>query len=299
MRTFKTLRNLILGELSMVDFPAQTPAVAHITKRKRLVELHSTSTTTPVKKDQETTMTDAEKQALADAQANKEALAKAQAAVTALTSERDATAKLAEAILDLDDAQRSFAKKLSPADRAVFVAKGMTERTAQVEAARGKEVYKRRDGKTFYESDNPEIVALWKRDDEREARLEKIESEKTDAVMKSRVQKSLGNVGGKDDGKVVLLKAVAAIADEEQRKLAEAVLEKANSQCARSFERHSSGGSPDILDESDDDVVIEKKRDEIAKRLQTKNPDLQWLQAMQKAEESKEYADLVDSLGNR
>jgi hypothetical protein len=298
MRKFRTLTGLLLGELSMVDFPAQEPALAKITKRKPLVELPSTST--PIQKnDQETTMTDAEKQALADAQATKEALAKAQAAVTALTTERDSLVAQATAALDLDDDHRAFAKRLPPAERTIFVAKSRAERAAQVEAARGKEVYKRRDGKTFYESDDPEIVALWKRDDKREEEMEVIKAEKTDAVMKSRVGKVLGNVGGKDDGKVILLKAISAWPNEEERKLAEAVIEKANSQCARSFERHSVGGGEGAVDETGDvEAAIEKKGEEIAKRLQ-KDQSLSWTQALQKAAETSEYQTFVDATYNR
>jgi hypothetical protein len=298
MRKFRTLTGLLLGELSMVDFPAQEPALAKITKRKPLVELPSTST--PIQKnDQETTMTDAEKQALADAQATKEALAKAQAAVTALTTERDSLVAQATAALDLDDDHRAFAKRLAPTERAVFVAKSRAERAAQVEAARGKEVYKRHDGKVFYESDDPEIVAVWKHADRIKRELDAVTAEKTDAVMKSRVAKSLGNVGGKDDGKVILLKAIAAWPNEEERKLAEAVVEKANSQCARSFERHSVGGGEGAVDENDPEAAIEKKRDEIAKSLQAKDQGLTWIQAVQKAEESPAYQALVDSTYNR
>lgn len=297
---YNELFDLELDELSMVDFPAQGLALAAITKRKPVVEIGKTAD--PKQDHQETTMTDAEKKALEDKLAEtQKALAKAEALTAEAVKERLAVVGCVDASLDLSDEHRSFAKGLRGPERHEFLAKSAADREAFVVAKRGREVYVTKFGRKFYESDNQEVVELWKRDEKREEELEKIRGASQVEVHKAKAIATLGNVGGKIDGKVALVKAVAGekLTDDE-RKAADATIAQINSQCSMAFTRKSRDGGPNILDEDSPDKLLEDKADEIAKRFIAKG--MSYDQALLKAQETQEYqtyADSLDAFGNQ
>jgi hypothetical protein len=304
-RTFNILKDLDLAELSAVDFPAQSPALAYVTKRKTLVEL--TSTQPNVKKDQEIKMTDAEKKALEDAQAAEKAAVekatKAAADLKAAETARDAAEKTAAAALELSDEHRAFAKRLPADQRAAFIAKGVGDRTAHIEGARGKEVYKSKlTGRTYFESDDPDMVELLKMNDRQAVQLETITVEKADAIIKADAIKKMSHIKADEAVKVALLKAARAIPDENTRAAAEELLEKANKNAAIPYERHSFNGAPapdSEPDPNDLDAAVEKKVDEVAAELLKSQPSLTITKARLKAYDDPRVRDLADSAGNR
>jgi len=143
-----------------------------------------------------------------------------------------------EKMVTLTDAQRAFFKSLDTAGQDAFLEMDDTARDAEVAKAADEDpvVYKGMDGSEFRKSDDPRLIAMAKRDDQRATENALLRKQAEDAQMLA-LSKSddYKFIPGSEATKVAMLKAVHAIPDAAQRDEALTALKAQNAEMAKAF----------------------------------------------------------------
>lgn len=142
-------------------------------------------------------------------------LKKAQDGMTKAEGERDAAQAerdLYKALAEMNDVEKAFYEKLDKeADKKKFRGAGAKERMDMMGKADESDpvVYKSEtSGEVFRKSDDPRLVAMAKRDDEREQKLAKMEADAEDASFKKTAEDDLAKMAGDVDVRTAIVKAV-------------------------------------------------------------------------------------------
>lgn len=152
-----------------------------------------------------------------------------------MTEEEKARLAKAEAIATMNDAQKAHHAGLDDEAAAKFRDMSADDRDAVVEkaakAAKSDDpvVYKSAtSGAEFRKSDDPRLVDMAKREDEREAELLKARELAEETAHKSFAGEVLKNFSGEDKARFALAKAVSGIDDAETRDAVKSALKGAN-----------------------------------------------------------------------
>lgn len=151
----------------------------------------------------------------------------------------------AKALASMTDAQKAHLDTLTGDAAATFLAATPEKRGELVEAAKAEDpiVYtSKRTGDVFRKSDDSRLVAMAKRDDERELEATALRKENRDRELKARVAKEFAHLPGGEDAQVALLEAVESIEDADARKAALAILRAQSAGSSKGFERAGVGG---------------------------------------------------------
>lgn len=200
----KQLRDLAIFEISLVDKPAQEPAVIACVKRAPVAksEPEPPAVTTTEDKSMDPTQMEAR---IAELEAEN-------AALKAKLGEIEASepAEMA-AMSDLPAEELKHAAKLAKAERAAFLAKSAADRAAIVTP-----IYKGADGTLYFRGDE-KVAALAKRADDAEGKAIAV-------ALAKRAEAELSHLPGTVDEKVETLKAIDALPDAARALLAKALL---------------------------------------------------------------------------
>lgn len=243
-----------LDELSLVDKPAQAPALVTLLKRAPdddVVVFKATpgprvEVMTPLEARaiHDVLNTPNGRQVVADfiAQHQKRAIGAQEDTMTTDADRiKDLEALLAKAqgastsLLSLTPDEFAHARTLAGAERDTFIGKSATDRVSIVKAVTA-EVYKAADGTVYRASDDPRLVSMAKRADEAIAKAADVELEK-------RAETVLKHLPGEVAVRKALLSAVECIPDEGVRKAALAILSAADASLSKSFEDIGGSGA--------------------------------------------------------
>ena len=288
----RRMTKFAIDEISAVDFPAQEPARAVITKRKDLGagaagEDHSALL--------ESFM------ALDTAQRNGAVIALAKAlqieftedgrvvdliekagdepAVTGGNTMPDQTPEEVIAglqkdlerltkVAELDDAQRAHFVSLGDDASEQFLASSAEDRAVEVNKATAEDpiVYTDTDGSEYRKSDDSRIVALAKKADKAVQAAATAEALRRNSEFAKRAEDELSNLPGDTGHKALLIKAIEGIEDEDARKAISEMLTAANTANADVLVQRGVG---DARVQPGTDAV--KQLDELAKVYQKEN----------------------------
>ena len=234
----RQIRNLKMTEISAVDDPAQEGARVVLMKRRdgtdnrqqtldlgdaaELAKALTNALNANKGSGGDNAMTDEERKKMEEEKAQREGEMK----------------KLAEEVAGLKKSNERLEtiSKLSADERAhfdgiegaeaqdAFLAKDAEGRKAEIGEARKAAadsdpvVFKSRNGTEFRKSDGAAVIALAKRNDEQEAKIEKMERERETARLEKRATEDFSHLPGDVATRAALVKAVESIEDEEVRK---------------------------------------------------------------------------------
>lgn len=156
--------------------------------------------------------------------------------------------KLAEArsLAELTDVEKGHYFALDAEAQPVFLSKSKTEREAEVNAAKADDpvVYKAIDGTEYRKSDDARLVKMARQaDDDRKALAKERDARRTQEYAK-RAEAEFGHLVGDTDTKVVLLKAVDEITDEDTRRKVTELLKATDNGIAEALKtRGTMGGT--------------------------------------------------------
>jgi hypothetical protein len=166
------------------------------------------------------------------------AAAEANAAVEKRIEKLEGDLAKASALASLTDVQKAHYGALPSDDQDGFLKASPEERQAQVEKAAGDDpvVYTTLDGQEIRKSNGSLVLSLAKRADKNEADLavEKVARERE--TFAKRAKEELGNLPGDESAQVALLKAVAGIPGEADRKAVGEMLAAANEGISKGFQ---------------------------------------------------------------
>lgn len=177
----------------------------------------------------------------------------------------------AEAFGELNDAEKAHFKALSPKDQESFLKMSATDRTGELAKADAANpvVYTATDGSVFRKNDDPRTVAAVKRADELEKSLKAEREANESASFAKRAETELKHFAGDVPARAALLKSVASITDEGQRKQVLEALTAANTALGKSF---VPGGHQDGTQGGPADATTaEAKLDTLAKKYAADN----------------------------
>lgn len=175
----------------------------------------------------------------------------------------------------LSDAQKTHYSALKADAKETFLGKSVEEREAVMVAikAENPEVYKSTDGTVFHKSDDPRFVEMAKQNDANKAALIKAQKETADIGFAKRASEEFGNLPGKPEAHIALIKAVATISDEAIRKEVEATLKAHNTSMSSAF---NDVGTTEVSKQED---TADKEMDRLAKAHVTANPAVNYYDA--------------------
>jgi hypothetical protein len=184
-------------------------------------------------------------------------------------------AERAELVSELNDAQRGIFKGLDTEGQDGFLAMTADQRDAEVAKAADADavVYKSLEGDEFRKSDDPRLIAMAKRDDEKSKQLAKMAQDLVDADLEKRADE-LSHLPGDVAGRVSLLKGIDAL-PEGEREGALAILKAKDAGLAKAFERVGVTGTPEQSEGTE--------LDQIAKRFRDEDPTLSEMDSLNKA----------------
>lgn len=280
----RIMRRFSMAEISAVDEPAQAGALMSIMKARGVSGKEPESPATVKAKEDSMSKTAEELQAELTKSADD--LAKAQA-----------RAERAEKLAELSDAERTHYKTLAEKAQDEFLAKSADERKAIVNdvLVKAKEadpvVYKSSTtGAEYRKSDDPRLIDMAKRDDEREADLKKMREEAANTAFEKRASTEFAKFKGELSVKTALMKAVAGIKDDNTRKGVEEMLKSAHGAVQLTLKEVGSAKDDYTSDdEPDSKKAAEAKLDQLAKaRAADKNePYVKAYQAVLNTDEGK------------
>lgn len=185
----------------------------------------------------------------------------------------------AESISELSDAQKGIFKGLDAEGQVGFLAMTADQRDAEVAKASEADavVYKSESGEEFRKSDDPRLVAMAKRDDEKSAQITKMVQGAVDADLVKRAGE-LAHLPGDVAARVSILKGIDML-PEGEREGATAILKAQNEALAKAFERTGVNGAPEV-----EGTAL----DAVAKRLRDADPTLSEMDSLNKALETPE-----------
>jgi len=143
----------------------------------------------------------------------------------------------AEALSQLNDAQKAYFNGLGSADQASFLTKSAVDRDADIAKAleANPVVYTATDGTLFRKNDDPRMVATAKRADETQKLLEASEVGRNSDRITKRAETELKHYPGDVTARSALVKAVESITDEAQRKVVEAAIKAGDAALSKAF----------------------------------------------------------------
>jgi hypothetical protein len=274
-----------MAEIAAVDEPAQAGALMSIMKARGPGGKEPESPATV--KAKEDCMSKTAEELQAELTKSADELAKA-----------NARAERAEKLGELTDAERSHYKSLKGKAQDEFLAKSADERKAIVDEAIAKSreadpvIYKSKvTGAEYRKSDDPRLIDMAKRDDEREEDLRKMREEAANAVFEKRASTEFAKFKGDLTAKTTLVKAVAGIKDDALRAGVEEMLKAAHGAVQLTLKEVGSKKDDFTADDMNDDTKksAEAKLDQLAKaRSAEKNePYIKAYQAVLNSDEGK------------
>ncbi len=182
-------------------------------------------------------------------------------------------AERAEKVSELTDAQKGIFKSLEGDAQDMFLASTPEQRDAEVAKAAESNavVYKSMSGEEFRKNDDPRLISMAKRDDEKTRKLGEMEEEAKKADLQKRASE-FGNLPGSAEVVVSLLKAIDGLPEAERAPALEA-LKAQDAGLEKAFKRSGTSEVPTELNPLND----------IAKRLRVEDPSLTQDAAIAKA----------------
>lgn len=187
-----------------------------------------------------------------------EQTAGADEAVNKRIDELEKRAVKAEQLSQLNDVQKAHYGTLSPEAQAEFLGASAEQRDAAVEKAAGDDpvVYTTLDGDEIRKSAGNLVAKLARKADEAEANLKVEKAARERETFAKRAQTELVNLPGDESAQVALLKAVAGIPGEADRKAVGEILKAANEGVSKAFD--TAGSSAGGEGGSDAESKLEK-----------------------------------------
>lgn len=191
-------------------------------------------------------------------------------------------AERAEAVAALPVEHRAVFDGLSKGDQDAFLAKSADERVTFVKNASDADpiVYTSLAGKTYRKSAAPELIDAIKGQDELTKRLNAAEEVNANASFAKRAGEIMDKLPGDEKVHVAIVKAIDGIADETVRKAAFEAITAGNKAMTAAF--NSTGHGDGRVTKSEGDTPA-AQLDAIAKRHQSADPKLGYLDAYEKA----------------
>lgn len=190
----------------------------------------------------------------------------------------------AEAIAKMSDAEKAAMDGMNEEEKAKFVAAKPEDRKEEVakRAEANPVIYKSKTtGAEYRKSDDPRLIDLAKRDDDREAELKKMREDALDETFSKRAATELARMPGEIAVKTALLKAVAGIKDEELRKGVGEMLKSVQGKLSVMLKEIGTGKDDLSGDDTDGDVkkAAETSLDKLAKDHMAKNAGVTFAKA--------------------
>lgn len=185
----------------------------------------------------------------------------------------------ANAVAELNDAQKSHLKSLDAAGQDAFLAKTAAERQAEVDAVAKNAadadpvVYKTLDGLELRKSAGEALIAMAKSNDALRKQNDELAKKAADADLRKRAETDLANLPGDVEVRMSLLKSVDGIADETQRTAALNALKAQSAALKPAFETKGHGGQP-VAGSADESLDV------MAKKYQADHPGTSYAKAM-------------------
>lgn len=166
------------------------------------------------------------------------AAAEAEAVIEKRIADAEARAEKAEQLASLTDVQKAHYGTLSPEAQAEYLGASPEQRQGAVEKAAGDDpvVYTTLAGESIRKSAGDLLLSLAKRADKSEQDLAVEKAARERETFAKRAKDELSNLPGEESAQVALLKAVAGIPDEADRKAVGEILAAANSGVSKAFE---------------------------------------------------------------
>lgn len=215
----RIMRALKINEISAVDRPAQAHATMVIMKRDdretdpKGVALAKTSPADPGTQPLEDDMAD-----------------KTAAETSAEITKRDEQIAKLQAVVDLSPAHRAHYDTLSKSRQDDFLTSSDAAKDALIKAAdeANPVIFTAADGTEFRKNDDPRMVEMAKRWDADRAEVAKLRLDAEQSTFEKRADEVLGLIPGDKVEKIAIVRRLSQIEDEEVRKKAFDLLEKAN-----------------------------------------------------------------------
>ena len=267
----RIMKEFSIFEISGVDQPAQAPALMTLMKSRLPGGKEAGEPGGGQAKEDSMSKTQEELQAeLKKAAEDKEALEKSLAR--------------AEAIAKMTDAEKAAMADMNETEKEKFIAAKPEDRKEEVakRAEANPVIYKSKTtGAEYRKSDDPRLIDLAKRDDEREAELKKMREDALDETFSKRAATELARMPGEITVKTALLKAVAGIKDEELRKGVGEMLKSVQGKLSVMLKEIGTGKDDLSGDDTDGDVKksAETALDKLARDYMAKNAGVTFAKA--------------------
>lgn len=261
-KPYKIMREFKMYEISAVDTPAQEGARALIVKRydKPFNTIKTPSTTSTSK---------------GNAKMDEELKKQIEELTKKLTDQDELNKKL-QAKVDLLSKVNTlsateaeyFATLNGDAEREAFLAKSSDDRKAIVKNAKDANpvIYKDSSGNEYRKNDDPRLLKQAKDNDELRKQMGEFIKAGRDAKYEKRASAELGNLTGKMEAKVALLKAIDSIEDEEVKKEVNRIITSIDKVSSMAFKTvGTTGGTSDPDDLSDPETQLNKMAKDYAK----------------------------------
>jgi len=146
----------------------------------------------------------------------------------------EASLKAAEKLAKMSDDEKSYRDGLDDAEKAKFDEADEGDRKKMMDAKKSANpvIYKSLAGDEYRQDDDPRLVEMAKRDDNREKEMQKMRDDAAEAAFEKRGAKAYAKFKGEVSAKTALAKAVAGIKDDDVRKSVEEMLESAHNAAA-------------------------------------------------------------------
>ncbi len=229
LKNKRIMRKFKLNEISAVDVPAQSPALATIMKRCDLKDVKTeTVIHSELKKEASTMTTEATKD------------------VEKLLKSLEERLNRAEMLSKMSDAEKSAFDKMDEAEQELWIAAGEEERKKMMASKMQEpmDLEKRNDqvlfkdslGNEFLKSDDPRLVQLAKRADEDRKNFIKEKARNENIMLTKRAESEFSNLPGDVKTHVAILKALGTIKDDSVREASFNVLKAQNESLSKCYE---------------------------------------------------------------
>lgn len=194
-------------------------------------------------------------------------------------------AERAEKAFGLNDAEKALFVKMDVENQERFLNLTSEERTEEIQneitkaAELNPVIYTSSEGVEFKKNDDTRLVDMAKQLDEVNAEKSEIAKAARLAAIAKRGEE-LSNLPGTPEQHVLLVEAVAKMAEEQQTELNE-ILDTLNGNLAKAFEETGTSDAPEAP--AEENLSIETQIEGIAKSIRTENPELSEAQAYAKA----------------
>lgn len=148
------------------------------------------------------------------------------------------------AIAEFSDEHKTYYKGLSDSDKEVFIAKSSDDRQLDVDNARAEDpvMYKSLDGTEYRKSDDDRLIKMAKGRDADRRELKAEIAKRENVELEKRAETELGNLPGKKDVHIAMLKSIDGITDAGIRSEALKAICAGNTAMAKNFKRNGVNG---------------------------------------------------------